>query len=196
MGRDPAPHPERAAAEHLQFIRDVMARSGTFTAVPGWGSVAMGVIAVPATVLAGLQPTPERWLSVWLGCAVVAALAGGITLHRKARAGDVPLFSGTGRRYVLGLLPAMAAGLLLTVALWQADSMSLLPGLWLLLYGAATVAGGAYSIRLIPIMGLGFMALGAVALFVPFAWSNVLLGIGFGGLHILFGWIIAVNHGG
>ncbi len=190
------PPPAEAAAEHLRYIREVMARSGTFTAVPGRGSMAMGLTAVVAAVVAGLQPTPERWLAVWLGSAVVAATVGGWAMYRKARAGRVPLLTGTGRRYVLGLLPALVAGGLLTLALVQAGSTSLLPGLWMLLYGTALMAAGAYSIRLLPLMGLGFLIFGTVALFAPFPWSNVLLGLGFGGLHLLFGWIIATRHGG
>lgn len=187
---------EAHAAEHLRFIREVMERSGTFTAVPGWGSVGMGATAVAAAVLAAFQPTPGRWLLVWLGCAGLAGFIGVATLHRKARASAVPLFSGAGRKYVLGLAPALAAGALLTVGLWQAGQADLLPGLWLLLYGAATVTGGAYSVRLIPIMGLSFMVLGALALFVSFTWANALLGLGFGGLHVGFGWIIATRYGG
>jgi hypothetical protein len=90
----------------------------------------------------------------------------------------------------------MLAGMLLTIGAWQYEVFGLLPGLWLLLYGAGTITGGAFSVRAVPLMGVGFMALGTVALFVPFAWSNLLMGAGFGGLHVVFGLIIAKNHGG
>ncbi len=190
------PPPEVRAAEHLRFIRDVMARSESFTAVPGWGTLAMGVTALPAALLAGLQPTPGRWLAVWLLDAVVAAAIGVATLVRKTQRSGVSLRSGPGRKYLLSLLPPMVAGLLLTVAVWKGGQVDLLPALWLLLYGAGTITGGAYSVRAIPLMGVGFMALGVVALLVPFAWGNVLLAAGFGGLHISFGLIIAKNYGG
>lgn len=188
--------PEVRATEHLRFIRDVMARSGSFTAVPGWGTLAMGVTALPAALLAGLQPTPTRWLAMWLLEAVLAGVVGLGTLWRKTQRSGVSLRSGPGRKYLLSLLPPMVAGLLLTVAVWQSAQVDLLPALWLLLYGAGTVTGGAYSVRAIPLMGVGFMALGVVALLVPFAWGNVLLAAGFGGLHIGFGLIIAKNYGG
>lgn len=191
-----SPAPEVRAAEHLQFIREMMARSGSFTAVPGWGTLAMGVTALPTALIAGLQATPGRWLAVWLLDAALAAGLGAVALWWKTRRSGVSLRSGPGRKYVLSLLPPFVAGLLLTIAVWQGGYVDLLPALWLLLYGAGTITGGAYSVRAIPLMGVGFMGLGAVALLAPFAWGNVLLAVGFGGLHIGFGLIIARNYGG
>ena len=191
-----SPTPEVRAAEHLRFIREMMARSGSFTAVPGWGMMAMGATALPTALIAELQPTPDRWLAVWLLDAAVAASLGVVALWWKTRRSGVSLRSGPGRKYVLSLLPPFVAGLLLTVAVWQSGYEDLLPSLWLLLYGAGTITGGAYSVRAVPLMGVGFMALGAAALLVPFAWGNVLLAVGFGGLHIGFGLIIARNYGG
>ncbi len=191
-----SPAPEVRAAEHLQFIREMMARSGSFTAVPGWGTVAMGVTALPTALIAGLQTTAGRWLAVWLLDAALAASIGAVALWWKTQRSGVSLRSGPGRKYLLSLLPPFVAGLLLTIAVWQSGYVDLLPALWLLLYGAGTITGGAYSVRAIPLMGVGFMGLGAVALLVPFAWGNVLLTVGFGGLHIGFGLIIARKYGG
>ena len=193
----PAPEPpEVQAGEHLQYIREMMERSAAFTAVPGWGIVAMGATALVAAAVAGVQPTEGWWLAVWLGEAVLAVGLGSAALVRKAGRAGVSLRSGAGRKYLLSLLPPMAAGLMLTAAVWVAGAAVLLPGLWLLLYGAGTITGGVYSVRAVPLMGLGFMALGAAALFVPLVWGNVLMGVGFGGLHVVFGFIIARNYGG
>ena len=66
----------------------------------------------------------------------------------------------------------------------------------LLLYGTALVAGGALSVRIVPVMGLAFMALGIAALGAPAAWGNAFMAAGFGGLHIVFGLVIARRYGG
>lgn len=187
---------EATAEERLRYIRDVMARSDAFTAVPGWGIAAIGVLALAAAGVSALQTSPAAWIGVWLATAVVAIGVGTASLVRKARRHQVPLGSGAGRRFVLSLLPPFAAAGVLTPAVWHVDAVALLPGLWLLLYGAGAVTGGAFSVRPVPLMGLAFMLVGGVALFVPFAWASLAMAAGFGGLHLLFGFWIARRHGG
>jgi len=192
-----APRPlHDRALDNLRYIRQTMERAGSFTAVPGWGQVAVGATALVAALLAARQPTPELWLATWLGEAVVALAIGGSTMVRKAFAVNDPLLSGPGRRAGLSLLPPMVAGGLLTVALSRAGLWHALPGTWLLLYGTGFVTGGAFSVRIVPVMGVCFMTVGAVALLGPATWGNWLMAAGFGGLHIVFGTIIARRHGG
>lgn len=184
------------AAENLVYIRDAMERAGSFTAVPGWGAVVMGLVGVVAAVVAPAQATEVGWLLTWLAGAAFALPAGVVAILLKARRVGMPLSSRPARRFALGFSPALVAGALLTVACYRAGAFELLPGLWLLLFGAAVVAGGAFSVRVVPLIGLLFLVLGAIALFVPAWLADVCLGAGFGGLHIVFGYVIARNHGG
>jgi hypothetical protein len=182
--------------ENLRFIRDTMERAGAFTAVPGWGGVGMGVSALAAAWLAGQQPTVERWMLTWIAEGWLAFAIGGVAMVRKASALDTPLTSRPGRRFVLAYTPPIMVGGLLSVALYRAGLTSLLPGAWLLLYGAAVITGGALSVPVVPVMGACFLLLGAVALFGPAGWGNLLMAIGFGGVHIAFGGWIARRYGG
>jgi len=184
------------AIEDLQFIRRTMESASAFTAVPGWGAVLMGATALLAAFAASRMPTVELWLTIWAGEAVLAVLIGGREMVRKAAAAGMPLLTGPGRRFLLGLCPPLLAGVPLSIAFYRADLIHLLPALWLLLYGAATVTGGAFSVRIVPLMGLGFMTVGTVAVFTPPSWGDAILAFGFGVLHILFGWIIARRYGG
>ena len=192
-----APRPlHDRALDNLKFIRSTMERAGSFTAVPGWGMVGVGITALVATVLAWLQPTGELWMAVWLGAAAVAIVIGGWAMARKAHRVNDPILSGPGRRFGLSFLPPMVVGGLLTIVLYRAHLPQVLPGAWLLLYGTGVVTGGAFSVRPVPVMGLCFMLLGAVALFAP-AWLGPwLMTVGFGGLNIVFGLIIARRYGG
>ncbi|HEY7681648.1 MAG TPA: hypothetical protein VH879_03300 [Gemmatimonadales bacterium] len=192
---DTVPLQDRAL-ENLRFIRDTMERAGSFTGVPGWGGVGMGVTALVAAWLASLQPTVERWLLTWVAEGWLAFAIGGIAMVRKAGAGDSPVTSRPGRRFVLALTPPILVGGILTLALYRAGFTTLLPGVWLLLYGAAVVTGGAMSVPIVPVMGVCFLMLGTVALFGPAAWGDLLLAAGFGGVHIGFGVWIARRHGG
>lgn len=184
------------AVENLRFIRETMEGASSFTAVSGAGGVGMGLTALAAAALTGGPPFGGRWLAVWIGSAVVAFLIGTLAMRRKARARKMGLLSRPGRKFALGLAPPLIVAALLTAALYQSGRPELLPGMWLLLYGAAVITGGAFSVRIVPAMGACFMAVGAVALFAPASWNNWLLAVGFGGLHIAFGAVIARRHGG
>ncbi|HUL17154.1 MAG TPA: hypothetical protein VLV88_14240 [Terriglobales bacterium] len=193
--RQPIPIDARAA-DHLRYIRETMERAGEFTAVPGWGGVAMGLTAIVAAYIASQQATPTRWLTVWLIEVFVAVAIAAPAAATKAHRVNSKLFSGPGRKFVLSFAPPVLVGGLLTFALAHAGHFGLLPGMWLLLYGTAIVTGGAFSVRVVPVMGLCLMVLGAVALFMPAAWGDLFMGAGFGFVQMGFGFWIALRYGG
>jgi hypothetical protein len=196
---DPAPGAvdlQSHAMDNLRYIREAMASSAPFTSVPGWGGVMVGCSAMVAALLAAGETFGERWLTVWVIDALLALAIGGWAMVRKARGQGVQLSQGVGRRFLLSLSPPILAAAVLTLVLVRADVVWVVPGIWLLLYGAGVVTGGTFSVRPVPLMGLCFMALGIVALFAPSSWANGLMALGFGGLHITFGAVIAKRYGG
>ncbi|HEX8500529.1 MAG TPA: hypothetical protein VF659_08065 [Pyrinomonadaceae bacterium] len=184
------------AMDNLRFIRETMERASAFTAVPGWGQVAIGVTALFAALVASQQRAFADWLAVWMVEAAVSAGVAGWTMYRKAHASDTSLLSRPGRKLIINLTPPRVVGALLTVVFCRAGLQAQLPGLWLLLYGTGVVTGGAFSVRPVPVMGLCFMFLGAGALFLPAGWGDALMAAGFGLLHVIFGLHIARNYGG
>jgi hypothetical protein len=193
--RAPIPIDARAA-DHLRYIRETMERAGEFTAVPGWGGVAMGVTALVAAYSASRQLTPHRWLSVWLIESFVAVAIAAPSSVTKAHRANARLLSGPGRKFLLSFAPPVVVGGLLTFALANAGLHALLPGVWLLLYGTAIVTAGSFSVRVVPIMGLCLMLLGATALFVPRHMGDLFMAFGFGFVQIGFGIWIALRYGG
>jgi len=193
--REPIPIDARAA-EHLRYIRETMENAAEFTAVPGWGGVAMGITALAAALVAARQTLPRAWLVVWLVEAFVAVAIAAPAAATKAHRANSALFSGPGRKFLFSFAPPIVVGGLLTFALFSAGAVSTLPGVWLLLYGAAIVTGGAFSVRVVPVMGFCLMSLGAVALFAPATWGDAFMAMGFGILQIGFGVWIARHHGG
>ncbi len=183
------------AMDNLRFIRETIANAGSFTAVPGLGMVAMGAIALMAAALAAGRSAP-RWLITWCVGALCAAACGFLGMRRKAALEASPAIYGPAHRFTLCLAPPVLAGAVLTAILFPSPSASLLPGIWLLLYGAGVVSGGALSARIVPIMGACFMALGGVTLVTPHSWADGMLALGFGGLHLVFGGLIARRYGG
>jgi hypothetical protein len=192
---EPTPLPTRAA-DNIRFIRDTMERASRFTAVPGAGMAAMGVTALAAAAVSLRTHTPEQWLGAWLAEACLAIAIGVWAMARKARRTQSDLFSGPARRFLLSLTPPLGAAAILTLAIERTGQFGLLPGIWLLLYGAAVVTGGSMSVRTVIVMGALFMLLGAAALASPASWGTEYLAAGFGVLQIAFGIAIARRHGG
>jgi hypothetical protein len=197
MGPDspPAQVADRAL-DHLRYIRQTMEGATAFTAVPGWGGVVMGFSALACVVVARPHPVGAAWARIWILEAVVATIVGIVAIRRKARRLGMTLQALPARRFALAYAPPLAAGAVLTLVAFRGGMFDLLPGLWLLLYGTALMTGGALSVRVVPVMGAGFALAGVAALLAPSTWANALMAIGFGGLHIVFGLIIARRYGG
>jgi hypothetical protein len=173
-----------------------MERAGSFTAISGSGIMGAGVIAVVAGVVAAGQSTTARWVLVWIVAAAAALSFATLLTARKARSLGMPLTVGPGRKAVLAFSPAILAGAILTWALIDLGRQNLLAGLWLLLFGAGVAAGGALSVRIVPVLGFCFMGLGVAALLAPGHLANWFMIGGFGGLHLAFGLAISRRYGG
>lgn len=187
---------QQRAAEHLSYIRDTMARAGSFTAVSGWGQTIVGAIGLAAGIIASRLTDPVLWLATWIAAAVLGALVAIVAIRRKAVRLGLPLLSGPGRRFALTFVTPLVAGAVLTAVLYRAGLIHHLPGTWLLLFGTAVVAGGAISVDVVPVMGCCFMLLGVAAFLLPATWGDLLMIAGFGGLNLGFGVLIGVKHGG
>jgi hypothetical protein len=189
-----------AALDDLRFIRRTMESAASFTAVPGWGMVAIGGTALIASAAcAFLRSTPGSpiWMSVWLADAAVALAIALWTMSRKARRAGIPLFSAPGRRFAASFVPPMLAAAVLTLVVDRGSVArpELIAGTWLVLYGAAVITGGAFSVRAVPAMGAVFMLLGGAALLLP-QFAFIGMALGFGLAHIVFGIVVAKNYGG
>jgi hypothetical protein len=187
------------AADNLRFIRETIAHAGAFTSVSGSGMMAIGGLGLAGAVAASpvlLATDPRRFLTTWIAIALVAGAGSWVAIRRKAQRTGQSLVDGPARRFALAFAPAIVAGAVLTFALAAAGQQVLLPGAWLTLYGAAVTAGGALSVRPVPVMGCAFLALGALCFVLPPALQQYVLAAGFGGLHLIFGYHISRNFGG
>jgi len=184
------------AEANLRFIRGAMERAERTSSVSGLGGMAMGIIALMASAAAAQQPAIENQLSIWLGAAVIASLAGGGGVWLKARQSERSIMNDAARRFLLCMLPVLVTGLLLTTVLWGTEQITLLPAIWMLLYGCGLTAAGTYAARPIMPMGFAFLFCGAICCMLGSEWNNLLLAIAFGGLHLFFGYQVYRHHGG
>jgi hypothetical protein len=186
---------DRHAADNLRFIRDTMERAASFTAVPGWGGVVIGITALAAGSVAFGRPLRAQFF-IWCVEAFLALAIAGLALNAKSKRLALSLRSRPARRALLSFMPPLIVGAILTAILYRLQIFDITPGVWLLLYGAAVVTGGAFSVRIVPMMGLCFMFVGALSLLAPAGWGDIFLTLGFGGLHVAFGVVIARRYGG
>lgn len=184
------------AIEDLRNIRAAMDGSRRFTGVSGWGEMLIGAIAIVAAWFAAHAPSPGDWIRIWITAAVLGVVAGVGAMFLKARRSGKSLLSTPARRFVLGLAPPMVAAAVMTPALYSSGLVNYLPAVWLLLFGAGVVGGGAFSVQAVPLMGGCFMLLGALNLILWPEWGDLFMALGFGGLHLIFGVWIWKRHGG
>jgi hypothetical protein len=184
------------AIDNLQFIRETMERSTHFTAVPGYGGIFMGVTAAAAAYIANNQPDVKDWLTVWLAEAFLAFAIGLFATWQKAKISKTSLLSAPAKKFAMSFLPPLLGGIFITLGLWRFGHFEMMIPVWIICYGAAVVCGGAFSVKAVPIMGWCFIALGAIAFFLPAGHYNSMMGLTFGVLHIVFGVIIARKFGG
>jgi hypothetical protein len=208
LERNDPPALSDRAIDNLRFIRETMEKAGTFTAISGRGISATGVVALVAYAVSGSEIDSPRWLTTWIVSATVAFAISIVMTWRKAGASTSPVTAALARKLALAFFPSLVAGAVITAVALRAEWFVALPGFWLLMYGAAVMAGGALSAPIVPVMGLSFMTLGAAALALPVilsnAWSpaeraqllNGLMALGFGGLHLLYGAAISRRYGG
>jgi FtsH-binding integral membrane protein len=191
-----AAHIREDAAADLRLIREAMDHSARFTDVPGVGMVVIGVTALVASTRGWLADSDPAWVAVWgveLGLAVTV---GAVAIALKARKSGTDLLATPIRRFLRGMIPPLAAGAALAIFFAKSGVVEYLPGMLLLLYGTALLTGGAFSLKLVRVQGACFMALGAVTLFVRPEAGDAAMALGFGGLHIVFGAVIARRYGG
>jgi len=184
------------AIENLRFIRETMERSTHFTAVPGYGGMLMGVTALVAAYIAQSQVYLHGWLNTWLIEAGLAFAIGLLAMWQKSKIAGTSLVSVPAKKFAFGFTPSLICGSVITLGLWRYEHYEVMAPVWMLLYGASVVTGGAFSVRVVPVMGWFFIALGAAAFALPAAYGNILMGASFGLLHIIFGAIIARRYGG
>jgi hypothetical protein len=184
------------AIDNLRFIRETMERSAHFTAIPGYGGALMGATAIGAAIIAQNQPTIREWLITWLVEAVLAFIIGLFAMWQKAKNAGDSLVSAPARKFALAFAPPLVAGVVLTALFYFKSLFAFMPTVWLTLYGTAVVTGGAYSVKIVPIVGWLFIALGLVSVFIDTSYNNLLMALGFGVLQIVFGLIVARRYGG
>lgn len=180
---------ESHAAATLRYIRASMDGASS-VAVPGSAGIAMGSIGLLATALSSAPSLHDHWLGIWLLAAAAAAASGLPLITQPSSLRGLTLRGAPVRKFALCLLPSLFGGVVMTLVHWSYGNLHAIPGTWLLLYGCALISASVATTRTIAAIGGSFVVLGLLALLLPGEFQVLMLGAGFGGLHILFGLLI------
>src|ERR1700722_18546316 len=146
---------ESRALGTLAYIRTSIESSSSMD-VPGMAGIVMGLIGVLATIVVSQPRFAPHWLAIWLIAAAAALLLGGALVARQIARRGHTRYLGPTRKFLLCLCPALLAGAVLTWVLWTVRMTSVIPGMWLLLYGCAVLSASTVTIagsaRLICVM--------------------------------------------
>ena len=184
---DDMPSLTRRAEGDLQFIRAIMQRTSRMMPMPGWSIAAVGLIGLLTAWLSRLLQG-NQWVLAWCVAATSALLVTIATSSWQVRHRGKSIIVGGYREFWSSLWPAFFAAGLLTLALMKTAQFELLSGTWLLCYGVGVLAASRHTVVQVAWLGYGFLLLGIPALFLP--WSNLFMGLGFGFLHLLIGYLI------
>ena len=177
------------AASTLRYIRASM-EGAVSLAVPGSAGLALGVLGLLTAAISSVPGLHAHWLEIWLSASLVGAAVGGTLVVRESSLRNLRLIGTPLRKFVLCLTPSLFAAVVMTAVHWTYGNLHAIPGTWLLLYGCALITASAATTRTIGILGGCFALLGMMALLLPDDLQILILAIGFGGLHIVFGFVI------
>ncbi len=163
----------RALAD-LAEVRERLAALQRFRGISGWAAVASGVVAFGAGIVQAMTaPRPvtpaelQLYLAIWLSCLAFALVLnyGAIMLflvrHWTARTRTE--VRGVG----MSIVPAIAAGGVLTVALIAHGAYDMLPGMWCAAYALGLFASRTLVPPRVTGVAVGFGIAAAGLLLVP-----------------------------
>ena len=180
---------QQRAEENLEIIRTLMERSNRYEYLSARAGLQVGVIAV----LGALSfhwldaAVPFTFGAVWFA---VFWLSVGVMFReqlREVKSAGVPLWTRPAREIVRALLPALALSGLLSIQAFAHGRHLELPGVWMLCYGVGALATTTYAPPVVGQMGIAFLTCGAITLFLGPGWSNLMMGLTFGGGHLALG---------
>jgi len=185
----------RQAARTLEVIRTLMERTCQYQLLTARAGLAAGCLAGVGSLLFLFLDPANRidfvavWSLVFLG-SLLATLMG--TVMRGRERGE-RVWSRQARAVLWNLAPSLFAALALTGYFVDQGKHLWLPGVWMMCYGQGALATSAYAPRSIRWLGVAFLPLGALTLWLGPNWAVPMMGLVFGLGHIGLGIFLLIQ---
>lgn len=187
--------------QEIRFIHKIMESSSRYTNIPASGYLVTGLLgllgawrtaafihAKQVTDVAVIQLWELRGLAfTWFFVFVTAILVVFALSWRKACVHHTSAWNSLSSRMVLSQIPLVIVSGILTFTLGFHGYYDMIPSMWLGIYGAILYSFSYFTGVEHKVEGGVFIALGALAAFAPVHTFPLLLGLGFGGVHLMAG---------
>lgn len=187
--------------QDLKFIRQTMESSSRYSNIPSSGYILTGLFGIAGTWGTYLYlgkdkvmdtslvtlPDIKGLVTIW-GLVFLAAV-GSVTLcaWNKARRHNRSAWNSLVARMLRSQIPLVLIVGALTLAMALEGYYSVIPGMWLGIYGTVLYSFSYFTSVEHKIEGVVFIGLGVFTLFVHGTVGLLCVGLGFGGIHLIAG---------
>ena len=189
------------AQDRILEVQRIMERTTLYTLLPGPPAIVGGILALGACVATALAAGSLDFAAVpalsvgaqaalWLTWCAVGVVSVGyeiLWVRAAARRLGLDALSRPARVAAWALSPSVLVALVLTARLFMDHRLEYLAPAWMMCYGMGLYAAGLFSVRLPRVLGLAFIATGAVGLLALPGYGIALAGASFGLYHVAFG---------
>ena len=187
--------------QELKIIRQAMEASSRYTNVPVFGYLAAGIVGIlgawgtynylgkeKVLEIRYMTPGDVKVLALVWSVVFIAAVTAVIFFSwLQARKKHIAAWNSLAARMFLSQVPLIAMTGILTLALTMKGYYNVIPGFWLGMYGVILFSFSYYTGIEHRIEAMMFLCLGSFAGFASGMTALVLLGVGFGGVHLIGG---------
>jgi hypothetical protein len=197
--------------DDLASIRNLMERSSKFISLSGLSGVLAGIYALIGAMMAyGLVykdygffgyrpfyvPDHQTWVQLFIIAVVVliaSVLTGVLLTYRKARKKSQQFWTPVSRQLLFYMAVPLFTGGIFTLIMLSRGYFGIIAPAMLIFYGLSLISCSNFTYNDLRYLGISEIVLGLLAAWYP-GYGLLFWALGFGVLHIVYGWSMYLKY--